>query len=210
MVYEYITENYKPGEPIFLSDIKIDGITNENLRYHLKKLTDDGTIKRFDSGVYYIPEKSELGEIKLSPDEVIYNKYINRKNNHIGFYSGETLATRMHISTQVPYRKEIISNNAPAKVREIEIKNQKYIVRKAIVEITNDNYKVLQLLECLKDVDSSIDEDEETIKEILTEYILHNEISKEMVDKYIGYYPLKTYKALYETGVSNVLTSKQK
>ena len=40
MLYEYLKENYIPGEPIFTGDIDIPGMTEENLRYHLKKLTD--------------------------------------------------------------------------------------------------------------------------------------------------------------------------
>ncbi len=31
-------ENYIPGEPIFTGDIDIPGMTEENLRYHLKNL----------------------------------------------------------------------------------------------------------------------------------------------------------------------------
>ena len=34
----------------------------ENIRYHLKKLTDDGVICRFESGVYYIPKINIFGE----------------------------------------------------------------------------------------------------------------------------------------------------
>ena len=55
MLYEYLKENYIPGEPIFTGDIDIPGMTEENLRYHLKKLTDSGTICRFEPGVYYFP-----------------------------------------------------------------------------------------------------------------------------------------------------------
>ena len=55
-------ENYIPGEPIFTGDIDIPGMTEENLRYHLKKLTDSGTICRFEPGVYYFPKTDIFGE----------------------------------------------------------------------------------------------------------------------------------------------------
>ena len=42
MLYEYLKGNYEPGEPIFSGDISISGLSEENLRYHLKRLTDDG------------------------------------------------------------------------------------------------------------------------------------------------------------------------
>ena len=44
MLYEYLIKNYIPGEPIFTGDIQISGMTEENLRYHLKKYADSGTI----------------------------------------------------------------------------------------------------------------------------------------------------------------------
>lgn len=71
MLYEYLKENYIPGEPIFTGDIDIPGMTEENLRYHLKKLTDSGTICRFEPGVYYFPKTDIFGErMSLSPDTV--------------------------------------------------------------------------------------------------------------------------------------------
>ena len=39
MVLEYLKKNYIKGEPIFLADICIPDMTEENLRYHLKKHT---------------------------------------------------------------------------------------------------------------------------------------------------------------------------
>ena len=52
MIYDYLMENYKQGEPIFSADIHIHEMSEENIRYHLKKLTDDGVICRFESGIY--------------------------------------------------------------------------------------------------------------------------------------------------------------
>ena len=36
MIEQYLLENYEKGEPIFLSDLCMEGMTEENLRYHLK------------------------------------------------------------------------------------------------------------------------------------------------------------------------------
>ena len=36
MMLEYLIKNYEKGEPIFLTDLCIDGMTQENIRYHLK------------------------------------------------------------------------------------------------------------------------------------------------------------------------------
>ena len=61
MIYDYLMENYKQGEPIFSADIHIHEMSEENIRYHLKKLTDDGVICRFESGIYqYLSDSQEI------------------------------------------------------------------------------------------------------------------------------------------------------
>ena len=205
MLYKYLKENYSLGEPIFANDIEIPRMTEENLRYHLKKLTDNGIICRFESGVYYIPKTDIFGDkMQLSADTVVLHKYITRKGKRIGYYSGYTLANRMGLSTQVPFTEEITSNYAPAQVRELTIKNRKYIVRKPVVEVTEENVKVLQFLDCLKDVDKCAEEEPEICGRILTKYAIEHNITKEKIDRFIANYPIKIYKAIYETGVLTV------
>lgn len=122
----------------------------------------------------------------------------------VGFYSGYTLANRLGLSTQVPIKEEITSNYAPAQVREVSIKNQKYLIRRPAVTITEENAYVLQLLDCLKDIDKSAEEDMKKCGKILTNYANEHRITREQVDKLLAYYPLKIYKAIYETGVKYV------
>jgi predicted transcriptional regulator of viral defense system len=178
-------------------------MTEENLRYHLKKMTDDGLICRFEPGVYYFPKTNILGEaMSLSADTVAVHKYINRKGKRIGYYSGYTLANRMGLSTQVPFTQEITSNNTPAAVREITIKGNRYIVRRPVVEITEENVAVLQLLDCLKDIEKCAEEEPEICGKVLTKYVQEHAITKKMIDSFIVNYPLKIYKAIYETGVA--------
>lgn len=205
MVFDYLVSNYEKGEPIFLTDIVIEGMTEENIRYHLKRLTDNGIISRFESGVYYIPKTNILGEQStLSAETVALHKYVYRKGKRVGFYSGYTLANRLGLSTQVPFKEEITSNYAPAQVREISIKNRKYVIRRPVMEVTEENAYILQLLDCLKDIDKSAEEDMKVCGKILTDYAAEHKITKAMVDPFLEYYPLKIYKAIYETGVEYV------
>lgn len=39
---------------------------------------------------------------------------------------------------------------------------------------------------------------------VLTEYAKKHKITKEQIDRLLKYYPLKIYKAIYETGVEYV------
>lgn len=208
MLYEYLKGNYLPGEPIFASDIALPDISEENLRYHLKKLTDTGILCRFDAGIYYFPKINFLGENQTLPVEtVVFHKYILRREKRVGYYSGYTLANRMGMSTQIPFTIEITSNYAPAPVRELMIRNRKYILRRPMVEITEYNVAVLQFLDCLKDIEKCAEEEPEVCGRILSRYALEHKITKAMIDKFIANYPLKIYKAIYETGVKYVSSS---
>lgn len=209
MVYEYLRKTYQDGEPIFLSDIKIPGISNENLRYYMKQLTDRGKIRRFESGIYYFPKTSILGNlVPLLPDEVVLYKYIQRNKKNFGYYSGNSLVNRLGLSTQVPFVEEITSNQAPALTRGITIKGQKYIIKRPVVEITEDNIFVLQLLDCLLMVDKCAELPPKECGKLLSDYAARFEITKDMVDSLIEYYPQRIYKALYETEVIYESTSR--
>ena len=71
-VYSYIENNYRPNEPIFLSELNVLGVKSVSVRQQMKKLTESGQLKRFDTGIYYIPKKSMFRSgSTLSVDEVI-------------------------------------------------------------------------------------------------------------------------------------------
>lgn len=204
MLYEYLLANYKANEPIFVSDIDLP-VSDVNLRQMFKTICDAGKIKRFDTGIYYIPKASILkGGVPLAADEVAVAKYIIRKGKVDGFYSGYTFANQLGISTQVPYIKEIVSNNASTRVKEVNVRNKKIILRRARTEITNENYVVLQLLELLKDLEQYYDISFENVCERLKKYVKTENIKKADVDKYIGDFPDKIYKNIYRTGLYNV------
>lgn len=204
MLYEYLLANYKANEPIFVSDIDLP-VSDVNLRQMFKTICDAGKIKRFDTGIYYIPKASILkGGVPLAADEVAVAKYIIRKGKVDGFYSGYTFANQLGISTQVPYIKEIVSNNASTRVKEVNVRNKKIILRRARTEITNENYVVLQLLELLKDLEQYYDISFENVCERLKKYVKTENIKKADVDKYIGNFPDKIYKNIYRTGLYNV------
>lgn len=47
-VYEYIENKYKPNEPIFLAELDIPDMKPVSVRQQMKKLTEEGRLKRFD------------------------------------------------------------------------------------------------------------------------------------------------------------------
>lgn len=203
MLYEYLIKSYQSNEPIFLCDIDLP-VSNGNLRKMMKDLCDVGKIKRFDIGIYYLPKQSRLkGGVPLSVDTVAKYKYVCRNGNIEGYYSGYTFANMLGVTTQVPYTIEIVSNNASAKVREIDLQGRRIILRKSRVPITNENYQILQFLDFLKD--ASVYSDENDIFENrIRKYIVDENIKKDDVDLYIKHYPDKIYRYIYEMRLYDV------
>mgnify|MGYP000464808236 CR=1 FL=1 len=176
-LYEYLISNYKPNEPIFVSDLQIS-ISDANLQQMFNLLCDSGKIKRFDTGIYYLPKESRLtGGVPLGADTVARYKYVSRNGRIDGYYSGYTFANQLGVITQVPYTLEIVSNNASAKVQEVNLQGRKVILRKAKIPVTKENYKILQFLDFLKDVELYMDKNNEVYingKKIKENYIKEN------------------------------------
>ena len=206
MLYGYLIENFKPYEPIFTADIDIDMVGN-SLRPKLKELCDSGKLCRYEAGVYYLPGKMKLkGLTPISASAVARSRYVNRRGKVRGYYSGYTFANQIGLSLQVPYVQEIVTNEASAKVREIDIKGQKFIIRKPKAEVTEENVYTLQFLDFLSDIDKYLDGSSENIFDKLEKLIKDEKITKELIDTYISLYPTKVYKNLYETGVVYAIT----
>ena len=206
MLFEYLLENYNVAEPIFFSDIEVKNISKSALSQQLRKLCAEGKVVKYDDGIYYLPKKSRLnGVVGINADMVARYKYISRNGEVNGFYSGNVFANQIGISTQVPNKVEIVSNNIAASIREIPIGKRKFIVRKANVPITENNVYVLQMLELLKNLDTYLDTDYEDAREKFKAFVEMHNISKEDVDQYIRKYPANIFRYYYELGLENVL-----
>ena len=72
------------------------------------------------------------------------------------------------------------------------------------MEVTEENAPVLQFLDCLKDIEKCTEMEPKKCGRILTEYARKNAITKKKIDRFIANYPIKIYKAIYETGVEYV------
>ena len=199
-LYSALISKYKPGEPILLKDLKYEKTSNDVIRQQLKKLTDKGNINRFDEGVYYFGDDILI-------DHVIESKYIKKNDEIYGYYSGRNLAIDLGIIDEEP-KREIITNNFKAIVRELKLGDETITVRHSDLKIDSKNCYVLRLLDMFKRV--SFDEyvNNET-KYKLKKYIETYYIKKSDIDQYIKYFPKKTYKNIYILGINEILMKEE-
>ena len=201
-LYEYLLDNYKENEPIFLADLQVDGMTRTNVRQQIKKLTDTGKVKRFDNGIYFLPKKTIFKSgSQLAPEKVLECKYLRDKDERCGYVSGLMFFNQMGLTTQVPMMYEVVSNKATNDYRETSLAKSRVIVRKPKVPVTEKNYKALQFLDMLKDVDVYSEVTGKPLQDGLYRYMDDANLSISEMEPYFAYYPDKLYKNLVETRV---------
>lgn len=201
-LYEYLLDNYKENEPIFLVDLQVDGMTRTNVRQQIKKLTDTGKVKRFDNGIYFLPKKTIFKSgSQLAPEKVLECKYLRDKDERCGYVSGLMFFNQMGLTTQVPMMYEVVSNKATSDYRETSLAKSRVIVRKPKVPVTEKNYKALQFLDMLKDVDVYSEVTGKPLQDRLYRYMDDANLSISEIEPYFAYYPDKLYKNLVETRV---------
>ena len=203
-VYSYIEKNYRPNEPIFLSELNIPGMKAVSVRQQMKKLTESGQLKRFDTGIYYIPKKSMFRSgSTLSVDEVIRRKYLADGENCCGYVGGILFANQLGLTTQVPAVYEIYTNKATTEYRETELANLRVILRKPYCPIDEKNVATLQFLDLLKEIVDVSEVDGEELTNRLIGYMKKKSIRFESMRPFLPYYPERIYKNMYEVGLLN-------
>lgn len=204
IVYDYLKNNYKYNEPIFLSEIAVPRIKEVSVRQQLKKLTEDGRIKRFDTGIYYIPRKSmfKSGSV-LSVDEVIKKKYLTDGDARCGYICGIMFANRLGLTTQVPMVYEVCTNKATTEYRNVQLGNFRVIVRRPYAKINEENVVVLQFLDLMREVTdvSEVEGEELTVR--LLAYLNAKNIKFDAFKPYLSFYPERIYKNMFEVGLLN-------
>lgn len=200
MIYEYIINNFKKGEPIFLNEIP--GSSKDVIRQEMKRLTDEKKLERLYNGVYYIPYKTILGtEGKVSINQFIEKKYLSVG----GFLTGLSLVNKYGFTSQNPSVYEICTNEATTKQRKIDIDGNSLIIYKPLSIITKDNIKELEFLTLMSIIDKYKELNGIEYKNKLREYVDIVGINFSIVKDYISLFPAVVYKNIYEGGLMNEL-----
>lgn len=195
-----IKSEFKPNTPIFLSDLENTNIVSGDvLRKSFSRMAKTGEIRRFQKGIYYIPEKTIFGESSLNPTDVIRRKYLSDDKNQYGVLTGLALLNKWGLTTQVPNVIEISTNNETNRKRQVCIGGQAVILRRSRTPITNENATLIEFLEAL----SSIDFNNGEQVNYLCTYLKNQSFSRSLLDQVLIAYPKRIYQKLVESGMIN-------
>ena len=200
LTIDKIKSEFEPNTPIFISDLQNKNeYSNDSLRKFLSRMAEAGAIKRFQKGVYYIPEKTIFGESSLNPADVIKRKYLSDGQKQYGVLAGLSLLNKWGLTTQVPNVIEIVTNNETNRKRTIEVGNQSVILRCSKTPISEANIKIIEFLEVVSNIDFN---NEEQIASLIT-YLKTEHFARAVLDQVLINYPKQTYKNLVESGMIN-------
>lgn len=204
MVYDYIIENFKNGEPIFLSELP--GKSKDYLRQEMKKLVDEGKLERLYNGVYYLPYVTILGtKGKISVDKYIEKKYLETDGKASGYITGLQMANKYGFTTQNPACYEVCSNEASTKQRKQEIDGNTIVVYKPVADINEENKAALQFLDLMLVIDKYSEISGAELVNKLKKYVETVGIDFSIVKKYLPLYPDRVYRNIYEGGLMGEL-----
>jgi len=107
----------------------------------------------------------------------------------------------MGLTTQIPVAYEIVTNRTTSDYRETSLASVKVILRKPKVTVIKDNYRILQFLELLKDIDNFTEVKRKGLKNRILGYMKDMMFSFSMLEPCLMYYPDRLYRNMYEAGV---------
>ena len=204
MLYDYIVSNFEKDEPIFL--VELPGKSPESIRQEMKKLTDEGKMERLYNGVYYRSYETILGtKGKVSVDKFIQKRYLEANGAISGYITGIQLANMYGFTTQNPSCYEVCSNEATTKQRKIDIDGRQIIVYKPVVDISKENKGALQFLDLMSTIDKYSEIRGEEFAKKIKNFISVAGVDFEEVKKYIGLFPDRVYRNIYQGGLMNEL-----
>jgi DNA-binding Lrp family transcriptional regulator len=143
----------------------------------IERLMKRGVIKRVSTGVFYKPRQSAFGELRPREEELL-KPYLFQDGKRIAYITGGSLYNRMGLTTQIPKTIKVAS-----KVKRVTTKIGKTQVKpvKSYVDVTNENYYLLEILDAIKDFKIIPDLDKKSGITLLKNYIkrlTENDLSK--------------------------------
>lgn len=210
-IYELIVNNYTFEMPIFLQDVyaSFPSISQNSIRSVFKRFDEKEKVIKIKNGVYALPNQNSLmGKPTVYTSDIIKKKYLGDDKTIIGYKTGLNFANNLGLTTQTASVDSIISNSVSNKKREIRLNNNRLIVNAPRFKVSNENYKLLQILDLLNEFERFSELELKLASKNLLRYISDLRLDEEKVEKIVSCYPLEAQVKFYKIGGHHVIASK--
>jgi len=209
-IYNYIVKNFKLNEPILIKDLytSFPSVNEITIRSILKRLAEKELIIKIKNGVYGLPNKeSIMGKLSVYTSDILNKKYLVNEKGIKGYKTGLSFSNMLGLTTQTASVETIISNAVSNKKREIKINNNRFIINAPRYKVTNENYKLLQILDLLNEFNSYSEVDLKSATKLILKYISDLKLDEKEMEKIVSSYPLEAQVRFYKIGGQNVIAS---
>lgn len=187
MLKEYLEKNYGYNEPIFLNEVRLEGLSDNALRQYFKRMLKSGDLARFDTGIYYLPKASRLlKKSYLDPMKVIIRKYIQSTTETYGYFAGATFANQIGLTTQMPATLEIVTSKESTKGRTVTVGSQAVRLKRPVTTITSENAGLLQFLDAVSQAEKYSELSNSDTGILLKNYAKQRNYSKELLSSVLS------------------------
>ena len=208
MLKEYLEKNYGYNEPIYLNEVRLEGLSDNALRQYFKQMLGAGDLARFDTGIYYLPKVPRLlKKSYLDPMKVIIRKYIQSTTETYGYFAGATFANQIGLTTQMPATLEIVTSKESTKGRTVTVGSQTVRLKRPVTTITSENAGLLQFLDAVSQAEKYSELSDSGTGILLKNYAKQQNYSKELLSSVLPGITGPTAKKLIEWGIIYEFTS---
>lgn len=202
-VAEQIREKIKSipeSEPFGYADLDIEATDFFTAAKALERLQKKGIIKKVSKGVFYKPKISVFGALPPDYNQILQN-YLYEDGKRTGYVTGYVLYNQLSLTTQMAFTTTIATNRSRKKINVGWLKTN---CVKAYVEVTEENYPLLGILDALKDIKSIPDSSaSNAIKILMPKIKVLEKNDIENIIKYALKYPPRV-RALLGAIIENV------
>jgi hypothetical protein len=143
-------KNIPESEPFGYADLNIEATDFFTAAKALERLQKKGIIKKVSKGLFYKPEISVFGALPPDYNQILQN-YLYEDGKRTGYVTGYVLYNQLSLTTQMAFTTTIATNRSRKKINVGWLKTN---CVKAYVEVTEENYPLLGILDALKDIKS--------------------------------------------------------
>jgi hypothetical protein len=209
-IYDFMKEKSQFYQPFLLKNLyrQFPDIKDGTVREMMRRLVGEKKVIKIKNGLYFLPNPERvLQSYAFNLMNIIDSVYLkNQDNEFIGYRSGINFANLLGLTSQTASVEVIYSNNVSTRKREIKIQNNRLMINAPRVKITNQNYKLLQLLDLLTDFEKVSEYELDQVQSKLLAYIKAIQISSIELNRIVEAYPLAAQVKFYKLGAANVIT----
>ncbi len=199
-------------QPFLLKNLyrQFPDVKDGTIREMMRRLVGERKVIKIKNGLYFLPNPERvLQSYAVNVMNIIDSVYLkNQDNEFVGYRSGINFANQLGLTSQTASVEVIYSNNVSTRKREIKIQNNRLMINAPRVKITNQNYKLLQLLDLLTDFEKISEYELDQVQSKLLAYIKAIQISTIELNRIVEAYPLAAQVKFYKLGAVNVITQR--